>query len=157
MPNQPQGTKARSTAGNIRTTHSKRGAYQHRDGDAVLCTSVGIEQHGDAHDQVTQQNGADGLAPTHAARDESGDQHVSENTNTHGPPKAIRNCRCPKVWIVLFYGMPLLLLLAGYTVVTKGEWHRLYLLDYAELDAALVCIWAGLAALAGGATGGSAA
>src|ERR1017187_3956010 len=72
---------------NVRPTHSERGPHQHRKRDAVLGARVRVEQHGDQHNQVAEQDRADGLPPAHAARDQPRRQHVSRDADAHRHPQ----------------------------------------------------------------------
>ena len=59
--------------GNVGAAHAERRAHEDRKGNAVLGAGVRVEQHRDEHDQVAEQDGADGLPPAHAAGDQAAD------------------------------------------------------------------------------------
>ena len=71
----------------VRAAHSERRAHEDRKRNAVLRAGVGVEQHGDQHDQVAEQDGADRLPPAHAAGDQAGGQHVGGNADAHRDPE----------------------------------------------------------------------
>ena len=48
---------------------------------------MGVENHRNEHDEVTEENGKDGFPPVHAAADERRGQHVRGNAGGHGNPK----------------------------------------------------------------------
>ena len=83
--------------GNIRAAHAEGGAHEDRKGNAVLRARMRVEQHGNQHDQVAEQDGADGLPPVHAAGDQAAAQHVGGNADATSPPTATRSCRVPQV------------------------------------------------------------
>ena len=72
MPNQPQATSARSTAGMLapRTPNEARTKTGKR--NAVLGAGVRVQHHRHEDDQVAEQDGADRLPPAHAAGDQAG-------------------------------------------------------------------------------------
>jgi hypothetical protein len=55
--------------GNVGSANPEGSPHENRKGDAVLRSRVGIEQHRDEDDQITQKDGADGLPPIHAPGD----------------------------------------------------------------------------------------
>jgi len=51
----------------VRPAHTERSANENRERNAVLGTRVRIQNHWNKHDQVAEQNCADGLIPIHPA------------------------------------------------------------------------------------------
>ena len=60
---------------------------QNRERNAIIGARMRIQQHGNQHDHVAQQNGPDRLFPAHTARDQAGSQHVRGNADAHGHPE----------------------------------------------------------------------
>ena len=87
MPNQPQATMARSIAGMLAPRGPKEARTKTGKRDAVLRAGVRVQQHGDQHDEVAEQDREDGLLPVHAAGDQRGGEHVGGDLHRHGEPQ----------------------------------------------------------------------
>jgi len=48
---------------------------------------MGIEDHRNDDDRISQKNGQNGLPPVHAPADERRREHVSRNARRHGDPQ----------------------------------------------------------------------
>src|SRR5215471_12583780 len=70
----------------VRPAHTERSANENRERNAVLGTRVRIQNHWNKHDQVAEQNCADGLIPIHPAGNEAGRKHVGRDADAHGDP-----------------------------------------------------------------------
>ncbi len=81
------GNQRAQHGGDVGAAHSERCAHEDRKGNAVLGAGMGVEQHGDEHDQVAEQDGADGLPPVHAAGDQAAGQHVGGDADGHRHPE----------------------------------------------------------------------
>ena len=80
----------------VGAAHAERGAHQHRKRNAVLRAGVRVQQHGDQHDQVAQQNGARWPA-TSSCRRRSGPRPACKwGCRPTSPPRARRSCTVPQ-------------------------------------------------------------
>ena len=84
------GNQGAQHGGDVGAANSERGAYEDRKGNAVLRARMGIEQHGDEHDQVAEQDGADGLPPAHAAGDQAAGRACRWGCRRTSPPRGRR-------------------------------------------------------------------
>ena len=87
MPNHPQATSARRSAGMFAPTGAERCAHEDREWNAVLCAGMRVEQHRDEHDQIAEKDGEDRLLPVHASGDERRRQHVGRDLHRHREPE----------------------------------------------------------------------
>src|ERR1019366_3548796 len=71
----------------IQAPPGEGGAHEYRERNAVFGPGVRVEQHGDEHDQVAEQDGADGLPPAHAAGNQAAGQHVGGDAHRHSHPQ----------------------------------------------------------------------
>ena len=65
---------------------SERGAREDRKRDAVFGASVSVQQHGDQHQDVAEENSEERLLPVHAAGDHAAGEHVGGNVDAHRNP-----------------------------------------------------------------------
>ncbi len=81
------GDKGTGDGGDVGTGGTETGANEDREGDAIFCPAVPVEDHGDENDEVAEEDGEDGLPPTHALLDHARGEHVSGNADGHADPE----------------------------------------------------------------------
>ena len=87
MPNHPQATSARISAGTLEPKRAVRGAGEHRERNAVLRARVRVQEDRDEHDRVAEQDREERLRPVHAGRHQPRRQHVGGNAVRHADPQ----------------------------------------------------------------------
>ncbi len=73
--------------GNLRAARAEWRAHEDRERNTVLRSRVRVEQHRNEHDEVTEEDGEDGLLPIHAPGDERSGQHVGRDLHGHREPQ----------------------------------------------------------------------
>ena len=71
----------------IRSVGAVGRARENREGNAVLCARMRVEQDRNQHDRVAQQNRDQRLPPVHARADQPRREHVRRNTMRHADPQ----------------------------------------------------------------------
>ncbi len=87
MPNQPQATRARSSAGTLAPRMPNGGPAVDGERDAVLRAGVGVEDHRDQDDDVAEEDGQHRLPPVHALVDQRRGEHVGRDAGGHRDPQ----------------------------------------------------------------------
>ena len=87
MPNQPQATSARSSAGTLAPRMPNDGPAVHGKRNAVLRARVGIEHHRHEHDHIAEKDGEHRLPPVHALVDHARGEHVGRHAGRHRDPQ----------------------------------------------------------------------
>ena len=72
---------------NVCTQHAKRSTRKHRKRNSVLRAGMRVEQHGDQHQHVAQENGEQRLFPVHPAGNHAAGEHVGRDVHAHGDPQ----------------------------------------------------------------------
>src|SRR5213078_3283287 len=81
------GNKSAQNGGNVGAENAEGSARKNRERDAVLRAGVGVEQHGNQHQNVAEKNGEERLPPVHAARNHAAGKHVRGDVHAHGNPQ----------------------------------------------------------------------
>ena len=83
----PAGNQGAEHGGDVGAAHAEGGADEDRKGNAVFGARMCVEQHGDEHDQVAEEDGADGLPPAHTSGDQAAREHIGGNADGHRHPE----------------------------------------------------------------------
>jgi len=81
------GDEGSEDGGHVGAEDAEAGSDVDGERDAVLGSSVGVEDHRDEDDEVAEEDGEDGLLPAHAACDEAAGEHVGGDADGHGDPE----------------------------------------------------------------------
>ena len=73
--------------GEVGADRAVGGAGEDGEGDPVPGAGVGVQQDGDEHDRVAEEDRDEGLPPVHPARHEAGGQHVGGDAVGHADPE----------------------------------------------------------------------
>ena len=80
---------------NVCAQHAERRTRKHGEGNSVLRTGVRIEQHGNQHQHVAEENGEQRLLPIHSSGDHGAREHVRGNVDAHRNPQSSVVVRAP--------------------------------------------------------------
>ena len=80
------GYQAAQETGEHGAVHPEVHAQEHGQWDAVLGAHMRVQDHGNEHDDVAEEDGEERLFPVHTLLDEAGGEHVGGNTHGHADP-----------------------------------------------------------------------